>query len=54
MVFILLIYFNYNSIMPRQNVGQQNSQSNLYKLSGKNEFNIKYFEIFDIEMKISS
>ena len=43
-----------NSIMPQQNMGQQNSQSNLYKLSGKNEFNIKYFEIFDIEMKISS
>ena len=43
-----------NSFLPLQNMGQQNSQSNLYKLSGKNEFNIKYFEIFDIEMKISS
>ena len=43
-----------NSFLPRQNMGQQNSQSNSYKLSGKNEFNIKYFEIFDIEMKISS
>ena len=40
------------SLMPQQNIGQQmnNPQSNLYKLSGKNEFNIKYFEIFDIEL----
>ena len=44
------------NINPQPNIAQQmnNPQSDLYKLSGKNQFNIKYFEIFDIELKISS
>ena len=38
------------------NYGQQmnNDQDSSYKLSGKNQFNVQYFEIFEREMKISS
>jgi len=44
------------NINSQPNIAQQmnNSQSDLYKLSGKSQFNIKYFEIFGIELKISS
>ena len=43
-------------IQMNPNMGNQknNFQDNLYKLSGKNEFNVKYFEIVEIEMNMSN
>ena len=43
-------------IQMNPNMGNQknNFQDNLYKLSGKNEFNVKYFEIVEIERNMSN
>ena len=55
-VNIQSLNINPNSMINMPNVGHEmnNDQDSLYKLSGKNQFNVQYFEIFEIEMKISS